>query len=57
MSKVYVNNKKYPSVNELEVAVAKEWHNISESELNHLVTSMKSRVLEVLSKNGGPILT
>lgn len=53
--KVYANNKQFLSANELEVAIVKEWHNISESELNHLVTSMKNRVFEVIRKNGGPI--
>ena len=35
--KVYAN-KLFSSVNELEVAIVKEWDNISESELNYLIT-------------------
>lgn len=53
--KVYANNKQFSSANELEVAIVKEWYNISITELNHLVTSMKNRVFEVIRKNGGPI--
>lgn len=48
--KVYANNKQFLSANELEVAIVNEWHNISESELKRLVTSVKNRVFEVIRK-------
>ena len=53
--KVYADNEQFISANELEVAIVKEWHNISESELNYLVTSMINKVSEVIRKNGGSI--
>lgn len=46
--KVYVTYKQFLSINELEVATVKEWHKISQSVLNNLVTSMKNTVLEVI---------
>lgn len=49
--KVYVTNKQFLSINELKVAIVKEWYKISQSVLNHLVISMKNTVLEVIRIN------
>ena len=32
------------------IAIVNEWHNISESDFNHLITFMKNRVLESIRK-------
>lgn len=54
----YVNNKLFPSGNELEVAIERVMYNISETEFINLVTSMKGRLFKDCSftlVNGGPI--
>ena len=53
--KFYANTKQFLSTNELEVAIIKEWPNISEFP-DHLLTSMKNRVFEVIRTNRRPIL-
>ena len=49
--KVYVNNEKFLSVNELGAAIVKEWHIISEFELTHQVNFIKKWVSEVMRTN------
>lgn len=49
--KVYDSNKQFLSVNELKVAIVKEWYNsddATDSVFNHLDISIKNRVFEVI---------
>lgn len=54
---INVNNRQiFFSAYKLEVSIIKEKHNISKSALNHLVTTMKNKVFEIIWKYGGQIL-
>lgn len=48
--KAYANNIKFSSISKLKITIVKEWHNICEFEFNHLVTSVKNRVFEIVRK-------
>ena len=50
---VYENGKQYESINDLTTAIFDSWKMIPTDYLKNLVSSMKTRICEVLMKNGG----
>ena len=55
MSQVYINKKHFLPANELEEVSVKEWQSVTDYVLNHLVSSMKNRVPQIIRKSLRPI--
>ena len=53
--RIYSNNKKYESKEELKAAIRRAWTSIEPKIIRNLVESMRSRIFEVISKGGKQI--
>jgi len=50
--KVYQNNRQFQTVSELQAAILQGWVDIDVIILKSLITSMPTRILEVIRRNG-----
>lgn len=53
--RVYADNKRYGSKDELKEGIKAAWDGLEPEVLNNLVLSMPNRVFELIQRNGGPI--
>lgn len=53
--RIYANNKRYSTVNELNAAISEAWDSVEPSIIKNLINSMPNRIFSIISKGGGPI--
>lgn len=50
--RIYANNRRFRTLNQLKGAILEAWENLEQSLLNKLVDGMPHRIFEVIQKNG-----
>jgi len=52
VQRVYANGRVYDNINDLKISIKNEWERIPKNILENLVTSMKTRIFDVLLSGG-----
>ena len=50
--KVYINDKQLSSVHELKTSIEDVWYEIDHEIVQDLISSMKTRIYEIIQKHG-----